>query len=139
MDIATIDRSLVFPNVENLFVGFLGTRSELTGVTVGSELPSPFGGDSRAVVVTRVGGAFNEDDRLDVARVRVDAYALSKGVAHAVACVVRGVLPLIPQTRLAGGTVVADVSEEQGPYWVRDAEHTEIHRYLMRYRLVIKI
>lgn len=139
MDDANIDHKLFFPNVENLIVGFLGTRSELSGVTVGIELPSPFTGDSRAVVVTRVGGVFSADDRLDMARVRVDSYALTKGAAHTLACVVRGVLPPISQTRLGDGVIVSDVSEDQGPYWFRDTDHVEAHRYLMRYRFAIKV
>jgi hypothetical protein len=130
---------LFFPDVEQLIVSFLGARSELAGIPVGITVPDGYDGKQRAVVVTRVGGAFLDDDLLDDTVARVDAYGPDKGAAHTVARTVRGLLPLLTQTRHADGVVVSEVSEVQGPYWFSDKQHAYANRYLMRYRLIVPV
>lgn len=130
---------LFFPDVEQLVVTFLGTRSELGGIPVGVDLPAGFDGTQRAVVVTRVGGAFLDDDYLDDALTRIDSYGPDKAVAHSVARLVRGLLPLLTEARHTDGVIVSEVSEVQGPYWFSDKQHAYANRYLMRYRLIVPV
>jgi hypothetical protein len=134
-----IDRPLFFPDVENLVVAFLKTRTELNGVSVGVSLPADFDGSGRAVVVNRLGGVFLADDRLDDALALVDTYGGDKTAAHAVANAVRGVLPLLTSASHADGVVVSEVEENQGPCWSPDRRHDNANRYVMRYRLVISV
>ncbi|MFD9890635.1 hypothetical protein ACFWY9_14920 [Amycolatopsis sp. NPDC059027] len=128
-------RPLNFPNVESVVAGFLQGRQELSGVPIGSVLPPGFNGTQRAVVLTRLGGVFVDDDQLDNAEVRIDSYGPDKIAAHALACVVRGVLPLL--TRAALGA--SDLAEIQGPCFSVDRRHSDANRYLMKYRFVLEV
>jgi hypothetical protein len=134
-----IDRPLLFPDVEGLVVAFLAARAELGGVSVGVTLPPDFDGSGRAVVVDRLGGVFLRDDGLDDVLTLVDAYGGDKTTAHAVANAVRGVLPLLPSVEHAGGVVVSDIEESQGPCWSPDRRRDGASRYVMRYRLVVPV
>ncbi|TDV47846.1 hypothetical protein [Actinophytocola oryzae] len=136
---SSADGALFFPDVENLVAAFLGTRGELDGVYVGVALPTGFDGGSRAVVVNRLGGGFRSDDFLDDVIALVDAYGGDKTSAHAVANAVRGVLPLITVAGHAGGVVVSEVEESQGPCWSPDRRNGGASRYVMRYRFVVPV
>lgn len=127
---------LVFPDVEQAVAEFLRARPELSGVPVGSSVPPGFDGTQRAVVLTRLGGVYLDDDRLDNAEVRLDSYGPDKTAAHAVALAVRGVLPLLG---VSGGTVFPDTTELQGPCFVLDRRHSDANRYVMRYRFVAQV
>ncbi|MBP2323585.1 hypothetical protein JOF56_003970 [Kibdelosporangium banguiense] len=130
---------LVFPNVERVIVAFLDARPELDGVAVGIDLPPGFDGTQRAVRVSRVGGVFIEDDLRDNALTRIDAYGPDKTAAHSVASLVRGVLPLVVQQRLADGAVISDVTETEGPYWFPDSRNANASRYYMRHRFAVAV
>ncbi|MBB5852238.1 hypothetical protein ACFQ05_03045 [Amycolatopsis umgeniensis] len=132
-------RPLMFPNVENVVSGYLRGRPELVGVPVGSLPPPGFDGTQRAVVLTRLGGHFADDDLLDHAEVRIDSYGPDKPAAHALACVVRGVLPLITSVALADDVVLPDTTEIQGPCFSLDRRFTDAGRYLMKYRFLLVI
>ena len=134
MTLSATSRPLVFPDVERAVAEFLRARPELSGVPVGSLLPSGFDGTQRAVVLTRLGGVFLDDDRLDNAEVRLDSYGPDKATAHAVALAVRGVLPLLPE-----GAVFCDVTELQGPCFSLDRRHFDANRYIMRSRFVAEV
>ena len=130
---------LVFPNIERVVVAFLDARPELDGVSVGVDLPSGFDGTQRAVRVSRVGGVFIQDDLRDNALTRIDAYGPDKTAAHAVASLVRGLLPLIPDARHEGGAVVSDVAETEGPYWFPDSRNANASRYYMRHQFAVRV
>lgn len=132
-------RPLLFPNVESVVAGFLQSRPELSGVPVGSLVPPGFDGAQRAVVLTRLGGVFLDDDLLDNAEARIDSYGPDKVAAHGLALVVRGLLPLLTQATLADGVVLTDVSEIQGPCFSIDRRHSDANRYLMKYRFVLEV
>jgi hypothetical protein len=108
-------------------------------VAVDVTLPADFDGTARAVVVNRLGGAYAQDDGLDDALALIDTYGGDKTAAHAVANAVRGVLPLLTSVGHAGGTVVSEVEESQGPCWAPDRRHDNASRYVMRYRLVVSV
>ncbi len=128
---------LVFPDVEQAVAEFVRARSELSGIPVGTSVPPGFDGTQRAVALTRLGGVYLDDDRLDHAEVRLDSYGPDKTAAHAVALVVRGVLPLL--SALGSVTVFSDVTELQGPCFVLDRRHSDANRYVMRYRFVARV
>lgn len=132
-------RPLLFPNVENVVAGFLQGRPELAGVPVGSLPPPEFDGTQRAVVLTRLGGHFADDDQLDHAELRIDSYGPDKLAAHTLACAVRGVLPLITRLALADGVVLPDTTEIQGPCFSPDRRHADATRYLMKHRFVVVV
>jgi len=132
-------RPLLFPNVESVVADFLQGRQEIAGVPVGSLLPSEFDGTQRAVVVTRLGGRFADDDQLDHADLRIDFYGPDKVAAHTLACAVRGVLPLITQVALADGVVLSDATEIQGPCFSIDRRNFDATRYLIRHRFVVVV
>jgi hypothetical protein len=76
---------------------------------------------------------------LDEALVRVDSYGPGKTAAQALARGARGVLPLLTTTGHAGGVVVSEVEEHQGPCWSPDRRHGDADRYLMKYRLIVAV
>jgi hypothetical protein len=131
--------ALYFPDIESLVVVFLRTCPELDGVSVDVDLPAEFDGSQRAVVVSRLGGAFLADDGLDDALALIDTYGGDKTTAHAVANAARGVLPLLTSRNHAGDVVVTEVEERQGPCWSPDRRHDGASRYVMRYRLVVTV
>jgi hypothetical protein len=133
------DRPLFFPDVEELLAAFLRARGGFDGVSVGPVLPPDFDGTGRAVVLTRLGGRYRQDDGVDEALVRVDSYGPGKPASQELASAVRGVLPLLTTVAHAGGVVVSDVDEHQGPCWSPDRRHGDADRYLMKYRLIIAI
>ncbi|MFL6072748.1 MAG: hypothetical protein ACJ73S_05055 [Mycobacteriales bacterium] len=121
---------VAFPDVESLVVSYLAARSELAGVPVRLVLPDDYDGKAPTVLVTRVGGVYVSDDRLDNALVRIDAYGPDKAAAHRLALTARGLLWVMP---------VADLAEERGPHWLPDTPHQHAARYMARYRLTVHV
>lgn len=132
-------RPLVFPNAESVVAGYLKSRQELAGVSIGSLPPPGFEGTQRAVVLTRLGGHFADDDLLDHAEVRIDCYGPDKPAAHSLTLAVRGVLPLITGVALADDVVLPDTTEIQGPCFSVDRRFSNADRYLMKYRFLLVI
>jgi hypothetical protein len=128
---------VTFPDVEQLVVDLLKDRSELAGVIVDLRPPAGFDGSQRAVLVSRVGGAWAEEPRLDNPLVEVEAYGPDKAAAHGVSLVARA---LLLQLRGAshGTATVLDVVEEDGPRWLPDYRHSAANRYVSITRLVIR-
>jgi len=126
-----------FPDVEQLVVDLLKDRSELAGVVVDVQPPAGFDGTQRAVFVSRVGGAWAEDPRLDNPLVDLEVYGPDKAAAHTVSLVARA---LILQLRgvVYGAATVLDVVEEDGPRWLPDYRHATACRYVSTTRLVVR-
>jgi hypothetical protein len=119
-----------FPDVEDLVVSYLAGRAELAGVPVGIELPAGMDGTIALVRVSRVGGDYSPDDRLDRALVRLDAYGPGQRAAHRLALTVRGLLWVMP---------VTDLAEDRGPHWLPDAARNHAARYMTRYRIAVPV
>lgn len=129
---------VTFPDVERLVVDLIKDRSELAGALVAVDAPaSGFDGTQRAVLVSRVGGAWTEDLRLDSPLVDLESYGPDKTSAHRLSLVARA---LVLQLRGAvyDGATVQDVVEEDGPRWLPDYRHAAASRYLSTTRLVIR-
>ncbi|GLP72314.1 hypothetical protein TUSST3_89320 [Streptomyces sp. TUS-ST3] len=128
---------ITFPDVEQLVVDLLKDRSELAGVVVDVAPPSGFDGSQRAVLVSRMGGAWAEDPRLDNPLVDLEVYGPSKAAAHTVSLVARSLMLQLRGVRYGGATVV-DVVEEDGPRWLPDYRHGSANRYVSTTRLVVR-
>ncbi len=126
-----------FPDVERLVVDLLKDRTELAGVVVDVQPPAGFDGTQRAVLVSRVGGAWAEDPRLDNPLVDLEVYGPDKPAAHTVSLVARA---LMLQLRgvVYGAATVLDVVEEDGPRWLPDYRHATASRYVSTTRLVVR-
>jgi hypothetical protein len=130
------DPLIVFPDVERLIVDTLKNRSELTGVVVDIGPPAGFDGTQRAVLVSRVGGAWADEAQLDNALVDLEVYGPDKAAAHGVALTARALLVQLRDLTYDGATV-RDVIEEDGPRWLPDYRHAAASRYVSTTRLVI--
>lgn len=86
-----------------------------------------------------MGGEFRDDELIDAARIRVDAYGPAKPAAHRLALLVRGLLPLLPTTRHAEGVLVSEVVEEYGPVWFTDSRRGHIARYVTKFRVLAAV
>jgi hypothetical protein len=128
--VTVLELLLVFPNVEELVGTYLSGRSELTGTPVVATLPGDYDGKAATVLLTRVGGVYLDDDRLDRALLRIDAYGPDKTAAHRLALAVRGLMWAMP---------VSGIAEERGPHWLPDAPHQHAARYMARYQLTIPV
>jgi hypothetical protein len=126
-----------FPDVERLVVDTLKDRTELAGVVVDNRPPPGFDGTQKAVLVSRVGGAWIDDERLDQPLVDFEVYGPDKSATHAVALAARA-LAISLRGVSYGGAVVVDVVEEDGPRWLPDYHHPGSNRYLSTVRLVIR-
>jgi len=128
---------VTFPDVERLVVDNLKNRPERAGVVVDNRPPAGFDGTQRVVLVSRMGGAWVDDERLDHALVDLEAYGPDKPAAHTVANVARALVIGLRGTTY-GGAVVVDLVEEDGPRWLPDYLHNGASRYLSTVRLVIR-
>ncbi|HEX2316041.1 MAG TPA: hypothetical protein VHJ17_20020 [Thermomonospora sp.] len=127
---------LVFADVERFLVDRLRDRSELTGVLVDTMPPPGFDGTRRAVLISRVGGAWVDDLRLDQALVELEAFGPDKAAAHATALVARAAVLAVRGLGYPGGRVT-DVVEEDGPRWLPDYRHPQGRRYVAVLRVVL--
>jgi hypothetical protein len=131
------DPLISFPDIERLVVDQLKDRSELAGVIVDNRPPAGFDGTQKAVLVSRVGGAWVDDQKLDQPLVDFEVYGPDKSAAHGVALTARA-LALQLRDVSYGGADVLDVIEEDGPRWLPDYHHPGSNRYLSTVRLVIR-
>lgn len=128
---------LAFADVEGFLVDRLKVPMEAVRALVAVAPPSGFDGTARAVLVSRVGGAWVEDLRMDQALVEVEAFGPDKAAAHAVALVARSHVLTLRGTPYPGG-LVADVVEEDGPHWLPDYRHPTGNRYVSIIRVVLR-
>lgn len=128
---------VVFPDVERLVVDHLKNRPELAGVLVDNRVPPGFDGTQKAVLVSRSGGAWVEDLRLDRPLVDLEVYGPDKPTAHALATAARTALLTVRGTAY-GTAYVTDVAEADGPRWLPDWNHAAASRYLSTTRLSIR-
>ncbi|MFI9381470.1 hypothetical protein [Kutzneria sp. NPDC052558] len=126
---------LSFPNVETLVATFLAAQPALAGVHVGPDLPANWDNRSAAVYVQRVGGAYDEDQQVDQALIRLDTYGPTKTDALNLAGTARGLMP----TLVRGVQGVSWISEDYGPQWFSDAKHDNAPRYMTRFRVTVHI
>jgi hypothetical protein len=128
---------VTFPDVERLVVDSFRERAELTGVVVDNRVPPDFDGTQRAVLVSRVGGAWVDDQRLDHPLIDLETYGPDKPAAHVVALAARAATFGLRGVS-SGGAVVVDVVEEDGPRWLPDYHHPRGNRYVSTIRLVVR-
>lgn len=128
---------LAFPDVERLVVDHLRNRPELTGVVVDNRPPAGFDGTQKAVLVSRVGGAWVDDLHLDRPLLDLEAYGPDKTTAHTVALTARAAL-LEAAGTVYGGASVTEVAEADGPRWLPDYNRPDGNRYLATVRLSIR-
>ncbi|MFF3767238.1 hypothetical protein ACFYYR_24530 [Streptomyces sp. NPDC001922] len=131
------DALIAFPDVERLVVDHLKDRAELAGVTVDNRPPAGFNGTQKAVLVSRTGGAWVDDQHLDQPLVDLEVYGPDKTAAHGVALAARAAL-LQARGTTYGGAYVTDVVEADGPRWLPDYNRPAGNRYLSTVRLLIR-
>ncbi|GGZ15429.1 hypothetical protein GCM10010387_04700 [Streptomyces inusitatus] len=129
--------ALTFPDAERLVVDFLKTRPELTGAAVDNRPPAVFDGTQRAVLVSRVGGAWVDDLNLDRPLLDLEVYGPDKTAAHTLALAARACVLELTGTSY-GTAFVSDVSEEDGPRWLPDYNRPAGNRYLSTIRLSVR-
>jgi hypothetical protein len=128
---------VTLPDVERLIVDLIKDRAELAGAVVAVTPPSGFDGSQRAVLVSRTGGAWVDDLRLDNPLVDLESYGPDKSAAHRLSLVARA---LVLQLRgvTYDGAVVHEVVEEDGSRWLPDYRHAAANRYVSTTRLVLR-
>ncbi|WP_432092144.1 hypothetical protein [Streptomyces sp. bgisy100] len=131
------DALIAFPDVERLVVDHLKDRPELAGVTVDNRPPAGFNGTQKAVLVSRTGGAWVDDQHLDQPLVDLEVYGPDKTAAHGVALAARAAL-LQARGTTYGSAYVTDVVEADGPRWLPDYNRPAGNRYLSTVRLLIR-
>ncbi|WP_030678233.1 hypothetical protein [Streptomyces sp. NRRL B-1347] len=129
---------LDFPDAERLIVDFLKNRPELAGATVDNRPPAGFDGTQKAVLVSRVGGAWVDDQHLDQPLLDLEAYGPDKTAAHAVALAARACVLGLAGTA-HGSAVVTDVAESDGPRWLPDYNRPRGNRYLTTVQLRLRL
>ncbi|WP_053708004.1 hypothetical protein [Streptomyces sp. NRRL B-3648] len=130
------DPTVTFPDVERLVVDYLKTRAELATATVDNVPPSGFDGTQQVVLVSRSGGAWIDDQRLDQPLVDFEVYGPDKTTAHTLALKVRSAVLTLRGT-LYGTARVTDVVEADGPRWLPDWNRSAANRYYSTVRLLI--
>ncbi|MFF9868492.1 hypothetical protein ACIRD2_25915 [Streptomyces sp. NPDC093595] len=128
---------LAFPDAERLVVDHLKNRAELAGVVVDNRPPAGFDGTQKAVLVSRVGGAWVDDLHLDQPLLDLEVYGPDKTAAHTVALTARAAL-LEAAGTVYGGASVTEVAEADGPRWLPDYNRPNGNRYLSTVRLSIR-
>lgn len=131
------DPTVTFPDVERLVVDFLTDRPELSTATVDNVPPGGFDGTQQVVLVSRAGGAWVDDLRLDQPLVDFEVYGPTKTAAHTLALTVRSAVLALRGTTY-GGAHVSDVVEADGPRWLPDWNRSAANRYYATVRLHIR-
>ncbi|GAA1152078.1 hypothetical protein F4556_004056 [Kitasatospora gansuensis] len=129
---------IAFPDVERVVVDSLKNRPELTGVTVDNKPPAGFDGTQKAVLVSRVGGAWLDDQFLDRPLVDLEVYGPDKTTAHGIALAARSLVLQLGGTAAGTGTVT-DVAEADGPRWLPDFNRPAASRYISTVRLTLRL
>jgi hypothetical protein len=129
---------VALPDVERLLVDFLKNIPELAGVVVDNRPPAGFDGTTKAVIVSRTGGAWIDDQQLDRPLVELEIYGPTKTDAHAVSLSTRAALMQI-RTTTYGGALVVDIVEESAARWLPDYNHPAGNRYLTTVRLLLRL
>ncbi|MFF7330898.1 hypothetical protein ACIQU5_10700 [Streptomyces sp. NPDC090306] len=130
--------TVTFPDVERLVVDLLTDRAELAAVTVDNVPPSGFDGTQPVVLVSRSGGAWIDDQHLDLPLVDLEVYGPDKTAAHTLALLVRSALLAVRGT-VYGTTRVTDVVEADGPRWLPDWNRSAANRYYSTVRLSLHL
>ncbi|MBB5940082.1 hypothetical protein [Streptomyces zagrosensis] len=131
------DPPITFPDVERLVVNFLDARPELDAATVDNVPPAGFTGTQPVILVSRAGGAWVDDLRLDQPLVDLEVYGPTKTAAHGLALAARSALVALRGTTY-GTAYVSDVVEADGPRWLPDWNRSAANRYLSTVRLHIR-
>ncbi|MEV8307131.1 hypothetical protein AB0P36_07115 [Streptomyces flavidovirens] len=126
----------VFPDVQALVVDLLAARSELAGVIVDETPPAGFDGTAKAVLVSRVGGAWVDDLHLDQPLVELEVYGPDKSTAHTLANSARAAL-LAATGTVHGTTTITDIVEADGPRWLPDFTRPQASRYVSTFRISV--
>ncbi|MEO3787656.1 hypothetical protein ABGB12_30390 [Actinocorallia sp. B10E7] len=136
------DPPTTLPDVEVLVVDFLQDDPALTGVTVTNVVPPGFDGTTPAVLVSRMGGVWIDDQRLDTPIVQLECYGADKQAANTIAIAARvRMLHMIGLALPVSGTataVIADCVETDGPRWLPDYLHSAADRYVSFHKLTIR-
>ncbi|WP_434595008.1 hypothetical protein [Streptomyces sp. A5-4] len=127
----------VFPDVQALVVDLLADRSELAGVIVDESPPAGFDGTAKAVLVSRVGGAWIDDLHLDQPLVELEVYGPDKTTAHTLANTARAAL-LAATGTVRGTTTLTDITEADGPRWLPDFVRPRASRYVSTFRISVR-
>ncbi|MFI8267680.1 hypothetical protein [Streptomyces rubiginosohelvolus] len=128
---------LAFPDAERLVVDHLKNRPELAGAVVDNRPPPGFDGTQKAVLVSRVGGAWVDDLHLDQPLIDLEVYGPDKTAAHTVALAARAAVLTLTGTTY-GGAAVTDVAEADGPRWLPDYHRPAGNRYLSTVRVSVR-
>lgn len=126
-----------FPDVQAIVVDLLKDRPELVGAVVDDTPPPGFDGTQRAVIVSRMGGAWIDDLHLDQPLIELEVYGPDKATAHTLTNAARAAL-LGSRGVVVGPTVITDVSEADGPRWLPDYIYAAANRYLCVLRLSLR-
>jgi hypothetical protein len=127
----------VFPDIERLVVDTLAASPGLSGVVVDNRVPPGFDATTRAVLVSRAGGIWVDDEHLDHPVVDLEVYGPDKPTAHTVSLTARA-LALGLRGVVYGGAAVLDVVEQDGPRWLPDYVRPNVNRYLFTVRLSVR-
>ncbi|NYI05247.1 hypothetical protein [Allostreptomyces psammosilenae] len=122
------DPLLGLPDVERLVVDHLRYRPELINVTVDNRVPPGFDGTTNTVLVSRMGGAWVDDEHLDKPLLELEIYGPDKPTAHVTSIAVREAL-LQARGTTYGTAFVSDVVETEASRWYPDYNRPAGARY----------
>ncbi|MHC0429967.1 hypothetical protein ACX6XY_07240 [Streptomyces sp. O3] len=125
---------VAFPDAERLIVDYLTDRPEMTGITVDDIPPAGFDGTQRVVLVSRVGGAWIDDEHLDRPLVELEVYGPDKPTAHTDSLSMRTALVQLRGVTY-GSVTVTDVVEADAVRWLPDYNRPAANRYLTTIQL----
>ncbi|MGW2400745.1 hypothetical protein ACWCYY_29705 [Kitasatospora sp. NPDC001664] len=128
---------LALPDVERLIVDSLRNRTELAAATVDNKPPAGFDGTQAVVLVSRTGGAWIDDQHLDLPLVDLEVYGPTKTAAHALMQLARAAVFQLRGT-VYGGALVVDFQETDGPRWLPDYNRTSANRYRNTVQLTLR-
>nr|WP_206442640.1 hypothetical protein [Streptomyces boncukensis] len=117
-----------------MIVDYLTDRPELSDITIDDVPPPDFDGTQRVVLVSRVGGAWIDDEHLDRPLVELEVYGPDKPSAHTDSLGVRAALQALRGVTY-GGVTVADVIEAEAARWLPDYNRPVANRYLTTVQL----
>lgn len=125
----------LLPDIEQVLTGWLSSRSDLSGVLIGTRVPTAYDGSQRVIRIVRLGGSADDLMAFDHPRVDIDCFGPDKGSAWDLSALVRRAVlfDLIHGANLSSwSAAISNVREDVGPQWLDEPDYPNAGRYLFQ-------
>lgn len=129
----------LLPDIEEVLCQWLATRSELSGVSIGTRVPLGYNGTQKVVRIVRLGGGADFLMRFDSPRLDIDTFGPDKGSAADLMKILRRLMLFDIHTAdlSAWQASISHTREDVGPIWLDEPDYPNASRYLLQMTVMV--